>query len=125
MRRYPGHRPASYRKYLCRRQLQARRRISLHRHHRQQESVGLRIQQVHHTMDREIRLCPGDYAEHVLDRAVVLLRHRLLLLREALPKVDFQVEHLEALNGELWRCNTSKFFPISPESAMNQNAIMI
>lgn len=76
-------------------------------------------------MDREIRLCPGNYAEHVLDRVVVLLRHHLLLLREALPKVDFQVEHLEPLNGELWRCNTSKFFSNSLESAMNQNAIMI
>lgn len=53
-------------------------------------------------MDREIWLYPGDYAEHVLDGAVVLLRLPLLLLWEALQKVDCQVEHLEALDGGIF-----------------------
>lgn len=89
--RHPGRRPPCHLEYLCGRQLQARGRFDLRLHHRQQESLGIWLQQIHHALDHGERVYPADHAEHVSDDVVVSLCDSVLLLWEEVPRVDGQV----------------------------------
>lgn len=50
--------------------------------------MGIRLQQVHHRVDDEGRLCVANNDEHVSNRPVVLIWDRLLFLGKAVQEVD-------------------------------------
>lgn len=89
--RHPGGHHPRHRQHVRRRQLQARRGVHLRRHHRQQEPLGVRVQQVHHALDQAGRVRAPDHDEHASAGAVVSVRHPVLFLRQALQEVDCQV----------------------------------
>ena len=89
-RRHPGHRL-----HLRRRLLQARRRLDLRRHHRQQEPLGLRLQQVHHPVVYQRWVHPAYHAQHELDLFVVQLRDPVLLYWKEMPQVESQEQRAQ------------------------------
>ena len=68
-----------YRLDLCGRQLQASRRLHLRRHHGQQESLGIWVQQIHHAMVHCQWFRAARYDEHESDLPLVQFWDLVLL----------------------------------------------
>ncbi len=68
--------------------VQTRRWPHLRGYHHQQESLGIRFQQVHHAMDHLRRLYPSHHVEHEPHNTLVLVRPSILVLRQDFQEVD-------------------------------------
>ena len=71
MRRDPSRRPPGHLFHVRGRFLQTRRRFHLCCHHRQQESVGLRLFEVPHAVDFVRWIHSAHHDQHVSDHALV------------------------------------------------------
>jgi hypothetical protein len=77
---------------LLDRLLQTGGRINFRRHHREQERMGVRILEVHHSMDHQERIHSPDYDEHEFDSLLLSDWDYFLVLWKDVQEVDEGLE---------------------------------
>jgi hypothetical protein len=88
LRRNPSRSSTFHLFNLLYRLLQTRCWLYFRRHYSQQKRLGLRIFEVHYSMDHQERIHSSHYDEHELDYPLVFDGYYFLVLRKDFQEVD-------------------------------------